>query len=68
MDEDVIQARIRFRSASRAFLAAPSEHGIRDLLSSYAILHAALHGNEITLDDELRRIESNARNILIGLP
>ena len=63
-----MQARIRFRAAGRTFLADPSEHGIRNLLAAYAILHVALHGNEITLDDELRRIESNARNILIGLP
>ena len=63
-----MQARIRFRAAGRRFLADPSEHGIRDLLSSYALLHVALYGNEITLDDELRRIESNARNILIGFP
>ena len=68
MDEDVIQARIRFRAAGRRFLADPSEHSIRDLLSSYAILHVALHGNEAGLDEQLGLIEINARNILNGLP
>ena len=66
--DDVMQAFIRFRAASREFLAAPSELPLRALLAAYTVWHVVSQDNEAGLDEELGRIEINARNILIGLP
>jgi hypothetical protein len=66
MSEAELQA--RFRTASRAFLAAPSEAALEALLSRYALLHVAVYGSDRGLEAELEKIEWNARNILAGRP
>ena len=58
----------QFIRRSRLFLNDPTTHGMNLMLSGFASFYVAFIGSAKGLQEELDRMEANARNVMAARP